>query len=99
MTQIYEKSSDLHIRATCIYVKSNDDYAYLDAAQTTKIDALTLHNIFQKGMIIIDGTMEYKPTSFIINAGVGTVTYITADDVTPTTAVLATLKSSEYVAG
>jgi hypothetical protein len=34
-----------------------------------------------------------------MDATVGTVTYVKADNTTPTTAVLAELKSSEYVAG
>lgn len=51
------------------------------------------------GAIIVAGGVQYEPTSFELKNGVGTITYVTADATTATTAVLATLKSSEYVAG
>ena len=50
-------------------------------------------------MVIVDGDVEYKPVSFSIVETVGTVTYVKTDDTTATTAVLATLVSSEYLAG
>ena len=40
--------------------------------------------------------VEYLPVSFSIDETVGTVTYVTTDGSTATTAVLATLVSSEY---
>ena len=99
MDKIYEHSNDLHVRNTKVYVKNADPYAYADSANTIKIDAATLKDLFQKGAIVVDGDVEYKPVSFGIAAGVGTLTYVKPDAVTATTAVLTTLKSSEYVAG
>ena len=99
MDRIYEQSVDVHVRATKIYVKTGDAYAYADSANTVKIASATLKNLFEKGTVIIDGEIEYKPVSFKLVGSVGTITYVKTDGTTPTTAVLATLESSEYVAG
>jgi glyoxylase-like metal-dependent hydrolase (beta-lactamase superfamily II) len=103
MVKIYEDSNDQHARRTCIYVKTGNAYAYSDAATTEKIDAATLKDLFLKGAVIIDTGMHYDPTSFKIVvdglSSVGSITYIKADNTTPTTAVLTVLYSSEYVAG
>lgn len=100
MAKIYEKYSDLHVSGVMVYKKATDAYAYLDSDKTVKIDAVSLKDIFEKGvMVIVDGDVMYKPVSFSIVETVGTVTYVKTDDTTATTAVLATLVSSEYVAG
>jgi hypothetical protein len=99
MDKIYENSKDLHIRKTCIYVKTGNAYAYSDAATTVKIDAATLKDLFQMGIVVIDGNIQYSPVSFKMDAAVGSITYVKTDGTTPTTAVLAELKSSEYIAG
>lgn len=100
MKHVYEKQyDDQFVRKTYIYAKSEDAYAYSDAETTVKIDAATLEDLFQMGAIIVAGGVQYEPTSFELKTGVGTITYVTADGTTATTAVLATLKSSEYVAG
>lgn len=98
MTKVYEKYDDLHVRKTYIYVKNANAYAYLDAAKTVKISAADLKDLFLKGAVILDGTIEYTPVSYGIATGVGTLTYVKTNGTTPTTADLATLKSSEYVA-
>ena len=100
MKHIYEKQyDDQFVRKTFIYAKNADAYAYADSATTVKIDAATLEDLFQMGAIVVAGGVQYEPTSFELKTGVGTITYVKADGTTPTTAVLATLKSSEYVAG
>lgn len=93
MNKIYESYDDVHTRATLIYKKDADDHAYADSAKTIQIDAATLKNLFEKGVIIIDGTVEYKPISFSVAANVGTITYVKTDGTTPTTAVLETVIS------
>lgn len=99
MNKIYEKYEDLHVRKTYIYVKANDAYAYADSGKTVKIAATTLNDLFLKGAVIVSGGVEYAPTSFALSvAGVGTITYVTADATTATTAVLAVLYSEEYTA-
>ena len=96
--KIYENSEDVHVRATKVFVKAADPYAYSDAATTVKINCATLTDLFEKGVIIVDGTHQYKPVSYNIAAGVGTLTYVKTDGSVATTAVLATLASSEYTA-
>lgn len=98
MNKIFDKSIDVHVRARIIYVNGSDEYAYADAEKTKKIKATDLKDIFEKGAIIVDGVIEYKPISFNIDSGVGKLTYIKTDDSVATTAVLATLVSSEYMA-
>lgn len=98
MDKIYERSNDLHVRGTYIYKKANDSYAYSDSATTKKIDADTLKDLFLKGAVVVDGTVNYHPVSFGIASNVGTLTYVKTDGTTATTAVLATLVSEEYTA-
>ena len=98
MSKVYEKYEDLHVRKTYIYAKANDVYAYADASKKVKISADDLRNLFLKGAVIVDGTTEYLPTSYVISSKVGTMTYVKADTTTASTAVLTTLKSKEYTA-
>lgn len=98
MTKVYERYEDLHVRKTYIYVKENDVYAYADSDKKVKISAEDLNNLFLKGVVIVDGTTEYLPTSYVISSKVGTMTYVKADTTTAATAVLTTLKSKEYTA-
>lgn len=98
MDKIYEDAKDLHVRGIYIYKKANDDYAYSDSAKTEKIDSATLKDLFLKGAIIVDTGVYYQPVSYGIASTVGTITYTKADTTTATTAVLATLKSKEYMA-
>ena len=99
MAKIYDQAKDVNVAANLAYVKNGDVYAYSDSANTKKISAACLKDMFEKGVIIVAGAIEYKPVSFGIAGAVGTLTYVKANDTTPTTAVLATLVSSEYVAG
>ena len=96
--KVYEKSTDLHVRGTYIYVKTGEVYAYADSAKSVKIDATTLQDLFLKGAIIVDGTVSYKPVSFGITSTVGIMTYVKTNSTTATVADLAVIKSSEYVA-
>ena len=84
--------------ATKIYVKANDAYAYADGAKTVKIPSANMKDLFEKGMVLIDGVTEYKPVGFALVETVGTLTYVKTDADTATTAVLATLQSKEYSA-
>lgn len=98
MNRIYEKYDDQHVVATYVYAKTGDVYAYADESTTIKIDTVTLVDLFRKGIIIVDAGMEYKASSYKLDGDVATLTYVKADETTATTAVLATIKSSEYVA-
>ena len=99
MDHIFENANDQHIRGTYVYAKANDAYAYANAGKTVKINAATLEELFLRGIIVISGTSQYVPTSLKVASGVATITYVTADGTTATTAVLATLASEEYTAG
>lgn len=98
MSKVYERYEDLHVRKTYIYVKADDVYAYEDSDKKVKISADDLRNLFLKGVVILDGTTEYLPISYVISSEVGTMTYVKADTTTASTAVLTTLKSKEYTA-
>lgn len=94
MEKIYENADDLHVEVVRVYAKASDAYAYADAAFTTKISADDLKNAFIKGMVVVDGAgIEYKPISCKVASDVATVTYVTTDSTTATTAKLATVKS------
>ncbi len=52
-TNIYERLEDLHIRATVLYVKSNDSYLYADIDRTEKVTADEVTNLFVKGLVLL----------------------------------------------
>ena len=55
-----------------------------------------MHDAFIKGMLLVDAAgNEYLPTSCKVASNVTTITYVTADTTTATTAKLATVKSSD----
>ena len=93
-----KKYDDQHVLCTYVYAKANDAYAYSDSATKLKITAAELTELFENGLVIVNGTTKYKAVSYSVAGGVGTLTYVTADGTTATTAVLATLKSKEYTA-
>jgi hypothetical protein len=100
MEKIFEHSKDLHVVGRVIYAKASDAYAYSDSGKTKKIDAETLQDLFEKGCFIKDASGNtYKPVALNVDDGVAIVTYVIADATTATTAVLATLASSEYTDG
>lgn len=93
MEKMYINSEDTNVAVRKVYVKT-DGYAYADKGCKNKILTEDLHDAFIKGMIIVDTTgNEYKPTSCAVASDVATLTYVTADSSTATTAKLATAKS------
>lgn len=93
MDKIYEHANDLHVRAYIAYVKKGDKYAYADAEYQKKITTSDLANAFKKGLLVVAEGVTYVPTSCKVDKGVATVTYVTADASTPTTAKLATIET------
>lgn len=93
MTRIYENAGDQHVRGTYIYKKSSDTKAYADAAFTNQFSTSELTDVFLKGAVVDAAGALYRPTGIKISGGIATVTYVTADTTTATTAVLATLTS------
>lgn len=94
MDKIFMNSTDTNVAARKVYTKAADTFAYSDADCTKKISAADLQDTFIKGMIIVDATgIQYLPVSCEIKKNVATVTYVTTDSATSTTAKLATVKS------
>lgn len=93
MEQIFQNASDKNVMARKVYVKT-DGFAYADETCETKILTADLYDAFLKGMLIVDASgNEYKPVSCVVASDVATVTYVTTDSTTATTAKLATAKS------
>lgn len=94
MDKIFMNSTDTNVAARKVYTKAADTYAYADADCTKKINATDLQDAFIKGMVIVDTTgIQYLPVSCEVKKNVATVTYVTTDPTTSTTAKLATVKS------
>ena len=94
MEKIFINSSDTHVAARKVYTKTSDTYAYADSNYENKISADELRDAFIKGMVIVDAAgIEYLPVSCKVASEVATVTYVTTDSTTATTAKLATIKS------
>lgn len=93
MSKIYENAVDKHVRGTYIYKKSGETKAYADAAFTTQLTTSELTDIFLKGAVIDVSGVLYKPVSLKTASGIATVTYVTTNTSTATTADLATLVS------
>lgn len=93
MNKIYHHDDTMYVVANKVYVKT-DGFAYEDSECTIKISAEMLETLFVEGMIIVDTDgAEYKPISCKVSNKVATVTYVTTDTSSPTTAKLATVKS------
>lgn len=91
--KIYQNSDDDCVAARKVYVKT-DGYAYVDSECKTKVSCDELHDAFIKGLLVVDASgNEYKAISCSVVKNVATVTYVTADSSTATTAKLATAKS------
>ena len=84
-------ADDVNVAVRKIYGKANDAYAYYDSACKNKVTCAELQDAYIKGLMIdVAGTL-YKPVS----CAVATVTYVTTDSATATTAKLATVKSDK----
>ena len=93
MKKTYLNSDDINVAARKVYAKA-DGYAYIESNFKTKVTAEELEDAFVKGLIIVADGAQYKPISCKVANKVATVTYVTADASTATTAKLATVKSA-----
>lgn len=85
---------DKNVAVRKVYTKASDAFAYSDKECKKKVSTNELYDAFVKGLVIVDTAGdEYLPISCKIAGGVATVTYVTTDTATPTTAKLATVKS------
>lgn len=90
---VYQNADDDRVAIRKVYAKT-DGYAYLEKDCKTRVSCDELHNAFIKGLMIVDAAgNEYKAVSCAIAKNIATVTYVTAESSTPTTAKLATVKS------
>lgn len=92
MTKIYEDANEQHVRAILIYKKTSETKAYVDAAFTTQYTTSDLKNAFIKGAVIVleDGSL-IKPVKYAESSSVGSVSYITPNGTTATSADIAAL--------
>lgn len=89
MTEVFSDANEKYVKTTVLHGKTSDNYVYIDAAYTTKIDKDALLDLCLKGVTILyDGTTYYTPVSFKEESGSVGVTFNSV-----------TLYSSEYVAG
>ena len=64
MDRIYADSEDKYVKNTVLYVRDNDEYAYLDEAFTEKVDRDTLFNLCVNGVLIQKNTDVFIPYCF-----------------------------------
>lgn len=93
MGKIYEDANDVHVRGVYIYKKASDTKAYTDSGCINQFTTSELKNAFLKGSVIDASGVLYRPVSLTIANNVATITYVTTDATTVTTAKLATLVS------
>lgn len=95
MERIFIDSDDRNVAVRKVFTKAADTFAYIDKECKTKATADELHDAFIKGLVIVgtDDT-EYLPIHCKVASKVATVTYVTTDSSTATTAKLATVKSA-----
>lgn len=77
LDRLFNRAEDKNVAATYVYVKSGETKAYAEADYKTQLDAATLANLFEKGMIIVDGGAKYIPATCKVASGTATVTYVT----------------------
>lgn len=93
MDRIFADAKDKNVVGSKIYTKSGSTFGYSDSDCTKKIEADELTDMFIKGAFIIVSGSLYKPVSCVEASGIVTLTYVTTDTTTATTAKLATVKS------
>lgn len=92
MDRVFHHDDSMYVVGTKVYTKA-DGIAYSDSECKNTINAETLEQLFLEGMIVVADGASYKPISCKVASKVATVTYVTTDGTTPTTAKLATVKS------
>lgn len=92
MDRVFHHDDSMYVVGTKVYTKA-DGVAYSDSECKNSINAETLEQLFLEGMIVVADGVSYKPISCKVASKVATVTYVTTDSSTTTTAKLATVKS------
>lgn len=94
MIRIHHHDDTMYVAAEKVYTKT-DGLAYTDEKCTAKATTEEVYDAFCRGLIIVNGGVEYLPISCKVAEGVATVTYVTTDASVPTTAKLATVKTEK----
>lgn len=95
MQKIYKDAMDPYIAVRMIFTKAADTFAYEDAECTVKISSDDLYDAYLKGVLIVDASgNKCMPVACKRTEVATTLTYVTADSSTPTTAKLVTVKSA-----
>lgn len=96
MKQIFQDAKDKYVVATIVYAKAGDTKAYVDPECKIQFEAVDLDEAFVKGAQIVTAAGTYVPVSKTVasSTGVVTLTYVTTDTTTATTAKLATVVSN-----
>lgn len=93
MDVIHMNAKDVHVATRKIYVKA-DGVAYTDSTLKVKTTPDELEDAYIKGMLVVDAAgVMYHPTGCKKVSGTVTVTYVTTDTASATTAKLATVKA------
>lgn len=93
MEVIRMNADDRNVAARKIYAKA-DGVAYTDSALKVKATPDELEDAYIKGMLVVDTAgIMYHPTGCKKISGTVTVTYVTTDTASATTAKLATVKA------
>lgn len=97
MEIIRMNADDRNVAARKIYAKA-DGVAYIDKTLKVKATPAELEDAYIKGMLVVDtaGVM-YRPISCKNASETVTVTYVTTDTTSATTAKLATVKAEPAV--
>lgn len=97
MVKIFKKSKDKDVAAVMIYGKTTgDNKAYIDADCTIPYGTAALEEAFVNGALIVIGKEKFKPVSFKIAYGVGTINYIKPNGTIATSAdIIAGLTSKK----
>lgn len=93
MDIIHMNAKDVYVAAKKIYAKA-DGVAYIDSTLKVKATPDELEDAYIKGMLVVDTAgVIYHPISCKEASGTVTVTYVTTDASSSTTAKLATVKA------
>ena len=102
MDHVYGNAEEKYTKTTILYGKSGDSYLYSDAEGATgateakRVDAETLLDLCQKGLIVSYGGVFYNHLYFSESSGSVGVTFATA--ISASASAATTLYSKEYTA-
>lgn len=93
MEKTYIRAEDIDVATRYIYNSAEDSKAYADAACTVQLTTSELKNYFIKGAVIVlaEDAGIVAPFGYAEDDGVGSISYITPNSTTATSADIASL--------